>query len=103
MNIMSTNLHLWHFVLEARKRGAKLVVIDPMKSRTAKQADWHVACRPATDGAPALALIHVIVTEGLVDRDYVDRHTVGFDELAARAAQYPPEVAEQITGVPAAD
>ncbi len=103
MNVMSTNLHLWHFVLEARKRGAKVVVIDPMKSRTAKQADWHVACRPATDGALALALIHVIVAEGLVDRDYVDRHVVGFDELAARAAQYPPEVAEQITGVPAAD
>lgn len=101
MNVMSTNLHLWPFVLEARKRGAKVVVIDPARSRTARQADWHIACRPATDGALALALIHVIVSEGLYDREYVARHTVGFDELAARAAGFPPEVAEGITEVPA--
>lgn len=103
MNVVSTNLHLWHFVHEAQKKGARVVVIDPAKSRTAKMADWHVACRPATDGALALALIHVIVAEGLVDADYVDRHTVGFEALAERAAAFSPEVAEGITGVPAAD
>ncbi len=103
MNVVSTNLHLWHFVHEAQKRGARVVVIDPANSRTAQQADWHVACRPATDGALALALINVIVAEGLVDRDYVERHTVGFEALAARAADYSPERVERITGVAAGD
>ncbi len=103
MNVVSTNLHLWHFVHEAQKKGARVVVIDPAKSRTAQQADWHVACRPATDGALALGLIHVIVAEGLVDRDYVERHTLGFDALAARAADFTPERVAAITGVAADD
>ena len=103
MNMISTNLHAWPFVLEAQRNGAKVVVIDPVRTRTAKQADWHVAIRPGTDAALALGMMNVIVAEGLVDRDYVERHTLGFEELKARAAEYPPERVAAITGVPAED
>ena len=103
MNMMSTNLHAWPFVLEARKKGAKIVVIDPVKSRTAKAADWHIPIKPGTDGALALGMINVIIEEGLIDQDYVDKYTVGFDELKARAAEFPVERVSAITGIPAAD
>lgn len=100
-NTLSTNSHLWPYVLKARRRGARIVVIDPCRTRTAAQADWHIAVRPGTDAALALAMIHTIVTDGLVDQDYVDRYTVGFDELKASAANYPPEQAAAITGIAA--
>lgn len=100
-NTISTNLHHWPVIAEARRRGATVVVIDPVKSRTAKAADWHVAPRPGTDGVLALGLIQVIVTEDLVDHDYVARHTLGFEALAARARAFPPERVEALTGVPA--
>ncbi len=100
-NSVSTNLHHWHIVKDAQKSGAKVVVIDAYASRTAKEADWHIAPRPGTDGALAMALINVLCAEGLVDRDYVDNYTVGFDELAERAADRTPEWAAEITGVPA--
>jgi len=102
-NSVSTNLHHWHIVKDAQKKGAKVVVIDSYASRTAKEADWHIAPRPGTDGALAMAMMNVIIAEGLVDQDYVDNYTVGFAELAERAAQRTPEWAEAITGVPAAD
>ena len=100
-NSVSTNLHHWHIVKDAQKSGAKVVVIDAYASRTATEADWHIAPRPGTDGALAMALINVLCAEGLVDRDYVDNYTVGFDELAERAADRTPEWAADITGVPA--
>ena len=102
-NSVSTNLHQWHFVEDARKKGAKLVVIDAYASRTAKQADWHIAPKPGSDGALAMAMINTIISEGLIDRDYVEKYTVGFEELAERAMARTPEWAEKITGVPAAD
>lgn len=102
-NMLSSHLHLWPFVAEARKRGAKLVVIDPYRSRTARKADWHIRIRPGTDGALALGMMNVIIAEGLTDQDYIDNYTVGFDELAARAATFPPERVEAITGIPADD
>ncbi|MEQ8230835.1 MAG: molybdopterin oxidoreductase family protein [Gammaproteobacteria bacterium] len=102
-NSISTNLHHWHIVKDAQKAGAKVVVIDAYASRTAKAADWHLAPRPGTDGALAMALIHTLIEEDLVDREYVDAHTVGFEELAARAATRSPEWAEGVTGIPAAD
>lgn len=102
-NSVSTNLHHWPFVEEARKKGAKVVVIDAYKSRTAKQADWHLAPKPGTDGALAMAMIHTIIEEGLVDQDYVDNYTVGYAELAERAKTRTPEWAEEITGIPAKD
>lgn len=102
-NVRSTNLHLWPFIEEARSRGAKVVVIDPMRHRTAESADWYIPIRPGTDGALALAMMNVIVSEGLVDKEYVEAHTVGFDDLAERVAQYPPEWAAGVTGIPAED
>lgn len=102
-NSVSTNLHHWHIVKDAQKRGAKVVVIDPYKSKTAKEADWHVSPRPGTDGALAMALMHTIIEEGLVDQDYVDSYTIGYAELAERAKNRTPEWAEEITGVSAHD
>jgi anaerobic selenocysteine-containing dehydrogenase len=102
-NTLGTNSHHWPFIEQARKAGAKLVVIDPVRTRTARLADWHIPIRPGTDAALALAMIHVIIKENLVDRDYIDKHTVGYDELAERASTYTPEFASQETGIPADD
>lgn len=102
-NSVSTNLHHWHIVKDAQAKGAKVVVIDSYRSRTAKQADWHLMPKPGTDGALAMAMIHTIIEEGLTDADWIAQHTVGFDELAERAHNRTPEWAETITGIPAAD
>ena len=102
-NSISTNLHHWPFVLEAQKKGAKVVVIDSYRSRTAKQADWHIMPKPGTDGALAIGIIAEIIRQGLVDKDWVEKHTVGFPELAARAAEFTPDYVEEVTGVPAGD
>jgi anaerobic selenocysteine-containing dehydrogenase len=102
-NTLGTNSHHWPFIEQARKAGAKLVVIDPVRTRTARLADWHIPIRPGTDAALALAMIHVIIKENLVDRDYIDQHTVGYDELAERASTYTPEFAAQETGIPVDD
>ena len=102
-NTISTNLHHWPFLAEAQRRGAKIVVVDPMKTRTARQADWHIPIKPGTDGALAMAMINVITAENLVDRDYVQTYTVGYEELVERAKQFPPEKVARITGIPADD
>jgi anaerobic selenocysteine-containing dehydrogenase len=102
-NLQSTNIHMWKFVAEAQRRGAKVVVIDPLRTRTAKRADWHIPIRPGTDAALALGMAHVIVRDGLTDDDYVERHTVGYDRLRERLAEYPPERVAAITGVAAED
>ena len=86
-NTIVTNLHLWPFVTEARKNGARVVVIDPVETRTARSADWHVRPRPGTDAALALGLMHVIVAEGLHDADYVAAHAYGFEELRRAAGR----------------
>jgi anaerobic selenocysteine-containing dehydrogenase len=103
MNMVSTNLHGWHFILDARRNGAKVVVIDPVRTRTAKAADWHVAIRPGTDGALALGMMNVIIAEDLVDHDYVEKYTIGYEDLKARAAEFPPDRVAAITGIPADD
>lgn len=102
-NSVSTNLHHWHIVKDAQKKGAKVVVIDAYASRTAKEADWHLCPKPGTDGALAMALINSIIEQGLVDQDYVDNYTIGYAELAERARDRTPEWAEKITGIAAAD
>ena len=102
-NSVSTNLHHWHIVQDAKKKGAKVVVIDSYRSRTAKQADWHIAPKPGTDGALAMAIIHSIIAEDLVDQEYVAQHTVGYEALAERAKERTPEWAEEVTGIAAAD
>lgn len=102
-NSVSTNVHHWHIVRDAQKNGAKVVVIDPYKSKTAKEADWHIAPKPGTDGALAMAMMNVIIEEGLQDQDYINNYTVGFDALAERAKTRTPEWAAAITGVAVED
>ena len=102
-NIHGTNIHLWPFIEEARRKGAKLVVIDPYKTRTARCADWYLAVNPGTDVALALGLMHVIINENLYDADYVSRHTLGFEQLRQRVQEYPPARVAQWTGIAKAD
>src|SRR5581483_4641251 len=75
-DLVATNVHFWARAEAARKRGVPVVVIDPRKSRTARQADWHLQINIGTDAALALGVMHVLARDGLVDRDYVARHTV---------------------------
>ena len=102
-NIHGNNVHLWPFIEEARHKGAKLVVIDPYRTRTAKCADWYLPINPGTDAALALGLMHVIIGETFYDADYVSRYTVGFEELKARVRDYPPETVAAWTGISADD
>ena len=102
-NILGTNVHLWPFVVEARRNGGKLYVIDPHLNRTGQVADWHIPILPGSDTALALAMLHVIIGEGLYDADYVSRHTLGFDDLRERVKQYPPQEAASLTGIAAGD
>ncbi len=102
-NLLSSNVHLWPFVQEARKRGARVVCIDPVRTRTAQASDWWLPILPGTDGALALAMMHVIFAEGLEDRDFIERYCIGGDLLRQRAAEWSPERAAAITGIPAAD
>ena len=98
-NIHGNNVHLWPFVEEARRKGAKLVVIDPYRTRTAACADWYLPINPGTDAALALGMMHVIIEENLYDADYVSHHTLGFEELRKKAAEYPPELVSKWTGI----
>jgi anaerobic selenocysteine-containing dehydrogenase len=98
-NPIVSNLHFWTRAQEAKRRGAKLVAIDPYRSATAEKCHEHLALLPGTDAALALGMMHVLIAERLVDSDYVDRYTVGFDGLAARAAEYPPERVATICGL----
>jgi anaerobic selenocysteine-containing dehydrogenase len=102
-NVHGNNVHLWPFIEEARRRGAKLVVIDPYKTRTAALADEHLAINPGTDTALALGMMYVILNMGLEDREYVAQCTTGFDELKAHALrpQNSPERVAAITGISA--
>jgi len=102
-NIHANNVHLWPFISEARRNGAKLVVIDPYRTRTAACADWYLPINPGTDGALALGMMHVIINERLHDADYVARYTSGFDHLREKVQEYPPERVEKWTGIAAAD
>lgn len=102
-NIFGTNVHLWPFILEARRKGAKLYVIDPVTTRVAKLADRHFAIFPGSDQALALGLAHVIIEERLYDAEYVAAHTQGFDELKVLAAKYPPARVAELTGISAED
>ena len=87
---------------ESRARGCRLLVVDPRETPLARQADLHLQLRPGTDGALALGLLHVVIKEGLYDREFVRRWVIGFDELAAHVEAYTPQKVEEITWVPAA-
>lgn len=102
-NTRLTNRHLWPFVEEARSRGAKVVVIDPVRTVTAEAADWFLQPRPGTDVALMLSVMHVLVRDALVDVDYVTRHTTGYEELARHVSDWTPERAAAETGLEAPD
>ncbi len=100
-NPASTNPHFMPLLRQAQKAGAYVVVVDPRRTLTARSADQHIQPRPATDGALALGLMHVIFAENLHDEPWLEAHSVGWRELRERAAAYPPERVAEITGVPA--
>ncbi|BBO81790.1 formate dehydrogenase [Desulfosarcina ovata subsp. sediminis] len=100
-NTLTTNLHAWPFFQQARKKGARLTVIDPYRTETARRADVHLMIRPGTDAALALAVMNVLIAEGLIDHDFIEKRTVGFDPFSRRAAEYPPERAADICGIDA--
>jgi anaerobic selenocysteine-containing dehydrogenase len=100
-NTLTSNPHLWPFILEARQRGAPIIAIDPLRTRTVAQSDEWIAIRPGADAALALGMMHVIFAEGLEDQDYLDRYTVGARALRGRAAQYPPDRVAELTGLDA--
>jgi anaerobic selenocysteine-containing dehydrogenase len=102
-NLVSANLHQMTLVQEARRKGARLVVIDVHRNKTGDAADWFIPIRPGTDGALALGLMHVIVAENLHDQEWIAEHTSGFEQLQARLPQFPPERVSDITGVPVGD
>jgi anaerobic selenocysteine-containing dehydrogenase len=102
-NILGTNVHLWPFIVDARRNGAKFYTIDPRRNRTGDLADRHYFINPGSDTALALAMMHVITRERLHDADYVARHTTGFDELCARVRDFTPGHASELTGIPAED
>ncbi len=102
-NTRLTNRHLWPTIERARADGAQVVVIDPIRTITADSADWFVQPLPGTDVALMLAMMHVLIRDHLVDTEWVEAHTVGFDELAAHVVEWTPERAADVCGVPAAD
>ena len=102
-NIHGNNVHLWPFIEEARRNGAKLVVIDPYRTRTAACADWHIPINPGTDVALALGMMHVIFNENLHDAGYLAQHTIGFEELREKVREYTPEKVATWTGMSVAD
>lgn len=98
-NVLSTNVHLWPFIVEARRNGARFVVIDPIRTRTAAAADQHIPVNPGSDLALALAMGHVILREGLEDREYL-QYIHDLEEYRKVAMEMTPERAAELTGVP---
>lgn len=102
-NTRLTNRHLWPFIEEARAGGATVVVIDPVRTVTADAADWFIQPLPGTDVAFALGVMHVLVRDELIDHQFVEQHTTGFDELRTHVADWPPDRASAECGVPATE
>ena len=99
-NSISSNLHFWRLAQQAKRNGARLVCIDPRRSETAEKCQVHIALRPGTDSALALALMHQLITHGWLDHNYIARHTLGWEGLRERALLWPPERAAAVCDVP---
>ncbi|MBP3979651.1 molybdopterin oxidoreductase family protein [Acidovorax sp. JG5] len=99
-NAIGSNLHFWRYAQQAKRNGARLVCIDPRKSETADKCHEHIALRPGTDAALALALMHELIAHDWLDHDYIARHTLGWEQLRERALQWPPERAAEVCGIP---
>ncbi|MEO7496067.1 MAG: molybdopterin oxidoreductase family protein [Massilia sp.] len=102
-NPIASNLHFWMRAQEAKRRGARLIAIDPYRSLTAEKCHQHIALLPGTDTALALGLMHVLIAEDLLDHDYIARHTLGFEQLKERAAEWPPERVAATCGITAGE
>ena len=99
-NSIASNLHFWRYVQQAKRAGAKVVCIDPRKTETAEKCHVHIALRPGTDAALALALMHELIVHDWLDHDYIAKHTLGWEALKARALLWPPERAADVCGIP---
>ena len=102
-NSITSNIHFWRIAQEAKRHGARLVCIDPRRSETADKCDLHLAIKPGTDAALALALMHELITHDWLDHDYIAQYTLGFDDLRERAMQWPPERAAPVCGLDVQD
>ena len=103
-NTSVTNMHLWAIMFQARKKGAKIVTIDPHRSKTAARSDWWLPIRPGTDAALALGLMHVLFRDGLADRAFLRDHCLGADALEERVArEFTTDQVSAITGLHVAD
>jgi anaerobic selenocysteine-containing dehydrogenase len=103
-DLFATNVHFWAKLEDARKRGVKLVVIDPRRTRSAQVADWHIPIRIGTDAALALGVMHVLVRDDLCDRDYIAEHTLGFDRVEHEVLpRFTPDRVASITGLTTGD
>jgi anaerobic selenocysteine-containing dehydrogenase len=102
-NVITSSIHFWRIAQEAKRHGARLVCIDPRRSETADKCDLHLAIKPGTDAALALALMHELITHGWLDHDYIAQYTLGFDALRERAMQWPPERAAPVCGLDVQD
>ncbi len=102
-NAITSSIHFWRIAQEAKRQGAKLVCIDPRRTETADKCDVHLAIKPGTDAALALALMHQLITHDWLDHDYISQHTVGFEALRERALQWPPERAAEVCGLKVED
>lgn len=102
-NSITSNLHFWTFAQQAKRAGAKLVCIDPRRTETAEKCHQHVALRPGSDGALALALMHELIVHDRLDHDYLERHVSGWPALRERALQWPAERAAAVCGITAAE
>jgi anaerobic selenocysteine-containing dehydrogenase len=100
-NSITSNLHFWTLAQEAKRRGARLIAIDPRRTETAEKCHQHIALLPGTDGALALGVMHELHQRGWLDLDYIERHVDGFDRLARRFAEWPAERAARVCGITA--
>src|SRR5204863_2761117 len=101
INAAYSSINVMTLVKQARAQGAHVVCIDPYRTPRAEQAEEQLMVRPGTDAALALAIMHVLIAEGLIDRDYIARATLGFDKLVEHVRAFTPSWAAEITGLSA--
>jgi anaerobic selenocysteine-containing dehydrogenase len=102
-NAIASNLHFWRHVQTAKRGGARIICIDPRKTETAEKCHQHIAPRPGTDAALALALMHELIRKDWLDHDYLAQYTLGWDALRERALQWPPARAAEVCGISVAE
>ncbi|WP_050479567.1 molybdopterin-containing oxidoreductase family protein [Herbaspirillum rhizosphaerae] len=98
-NPIASNLHFWMRVQEAKRRGARIIAIDPYRSLSADKCHQHIALLPGTDAALALGMMHVLINENMLDTDYIAQHTLGFDQLKQRVQEWPPQRVAEVCGI----